>query len=743
MLKFRLFCLVIFLIFCSSGQGQGLQNYEPIRSKSPLPDRVTTSLKEQVETSKADFRRENGELTELEEEFLIGQNAVVNQLFKSGRIIFNDTISNYVQQISDYVYNQNQGVLDRKPDIYLVKSPLSTAYVFHFNKIFISIGLLAQVESEAELAYIIAHELVHIQKNHGLSRYRTKQKIISGSENFEHITNSYEAVVAKKLFSKDQEREADLKGLSYFENTVYTKKAVFRAFDVLQYAKYPFDNIPFEKEFFETDYLEFPDKLFLDKTQAIATGEQIEHEELRTHPNIQKRKRAIEKNIGNLTQTNQGVQFKVSEEAFNYIQKLARFEVCRLYLQKLDYAKAIYSAYTLIKDHTDNLYLKKVIAKALYNLTIYKNEDEAEHVLVDHEKIEGYSQQVHHFLEQMKPIDLNALAANYAWQLKKAHPDVELFDQLANKLLKTLIFTHDLSKNNFYDVPREKALAELKSQMNEKKEPTKYDKIEQEQLQKRANFRKFAFVPFFEDKNFNDKFDAFIREYNKEELDDPTEALEDKLADLGSDGEVEVTKEEKPENIQQIALMKPNYNVYVEKYQRKKDEIASYESRKWFFDMCLELSEKVGLESISLSPVYLDQQDEGKYNQMALIKEWRYEVSKHKDLPKVMISNENLIRNTIDRTGHRYVFWSGVTTQKRDNDKGFFNLVLWGMTGVGLPIGLFEWIEPKYKSYYYAYLIDLKDGDYEWAEKKNFEVRDSKDILQSYVYYTLNQIRNK
>ena len=726
------------LITCQS-KAQSIRNFEPLKAKAPLPERVYQSSAAQFKSDVASLKAQKGEVTDLEKRFLKKQHFAISTQFKRGNLLFNDTLTNYVQRISDRVYEENKSLIRKRPKVYIVNSPIASAYVFHFNEVFVNIGLIAQVQNEAELAYVLAHEFVHYQQKHALKRYKEKRRILKGEKSYEEIETKYEATITKNLFSQVNEREADVQGLKYFNNTNYQKGALYQAFDVLKYAKFPFTEVPFDRSFFEKDFLKFPDKLFLEETAVINPDETIENEKMRTHPNVKKRKRSIEKELGTAN-LSEGETFLVSEPAFRHVQELARFQICQLYLQKKAYAKAIYCAYALQKAHPDNQYLKSVINTALYNLTMYNNEDELDEVLPDYEEIEGQSQQVYHFLNKLSAEEMNVLATRYAWQLKQAYPDNEIYQTTAKNLLKALVFTHDLSKQNFYEKPRKVLLKAKREELKNKDELSKYDRIEKEQLSTKTNFRKFAFVELLKDTTFNKTFDKLIRKYNANELSTKVEKeLEEEQIKVTIQEETESTDE----SIRSVSVMQPIYHIYKTQYRNERKLIKSEERRRWLTKIQQENGELAGLDMNTLNPSFFDKNDIQRYNRMVTVSQWHNELRRQEEIDGLLNSNQAAINEIIEATGNRYYLWSGIANKKREVNNEFLSFIGWASTIFGAPIGLYKWIKPGYDSYYRTYLLDLKDAEVEIAEDKHFEQGDGKDYIQSFTYNTFHQIANQ
>ena len=124
----------------------------------------------------------------------------------------------------------------------------------------------------------------------------------------------------------------------------------------------------FKKSFFEDEYLILPDTAFLKKTSEIKANDDYDDSKS-THPNIRKRRGAVEPELVVSDEASRK-KYLVSEEEFKKAREIARFESCRLYLVDRDYVNAIYASYILLEKYPENLYLKKIVAKALYNIAI-------------------------------------------------------------------------------------------------------------------------------------------------------------------------------------------------------------------------------------------------------------------------------------------------------------------------------------------------------------------------------------
>ncbi|HXC04079.1 MAG TPA: M48 family metallopeptidase, partial [Bacteroidia bacterium] len=316
------------------------KNYTRLNSSGNLPALFIETFTNKIKTAENEARINSQDKTfNQHRDFTAESIFTTDHLIRSGNVLFNDSISRYVNQVLDQILKQDP-VFRNKLHLFVVKSVTPNAYSFDDGIILVNIGLLAQLENEAELAFVLCHELIHYRKRHSVQAYL----------NYVNLnTKSYrKGNVEENLlhYSRDQETEADTAGLALFRTTSYDYSAVRSAFDVMQYAYLPFDELEFPRNFLEDKALKFPKSYFLEKTAVIKSEENYD-DSRSTHPNIRKRKASVFHLLDSTCSNSGRSKFLVSEKDFLKIREQSRFETCRLYLLKLDYPNAIYASFLL------------------------------------------------------------------------------------------------------------------------------------------------------------------------------------------------------------------------------------------------------------------------------------------------------------------------------------------------------------------------------------------------------------
>jgi predicted Zn-dependent protease len=102
--------------------------------------------------------------------------------------------------------------------VYIVDDPSSNAMTAPNGMIIVWTGLLLRSQNEAELAFVLAHEITHFLKRHSLLNFQTVTRtagtisIISAATGGLGSLLAFGAIGALASYSRDQEREADAGG---------------------------------------------------------------------------------------------------------------------------------------------------------------------------------------------------------------------------------------------------------------------------------------------------------------------------------------------------------------------------------------------------------------------------------------------------------------------------------------------------------------------------------------------------
>lgn len=358
----------------------------------------------------------------------------LKSLCESGKIVYGSPLNHYLDAIMDNLLANNRQ-LRNDISVFVVKSPVVNAYAMNQGFIFVNVGLLAQITNEAELAFVLAHEIVHIADKHSIEPPKTVD------------LDSY---LQYHNRSREQENEADRYALErYYATSKYAYKAMESAFDVLQYGYLPFDEIPFKPSMVETDFYSFDDNYFLENVKPIRNREDY-IDTLSTHPNILKRRNAAQSIIASKNDDGRSA-FLQSQDLFKEIQTLSRLECIHQYLTRHDYGNAYYNAYVMQQWMPDNKYLKNAMAIAVYGLCKHRQEGGLREVLSRSNTIEGEKQQVYHLFEKLSKQEFNVLAIRLLWNAYKQSPNDKTLLLMCEDAVRDMSTKNKFGLNDFSD----------------------------------------------------------------------------------------------------------------------------------------------------------------------------------------------------------------------------------------------------------------------------------------------------
>ena len=249
-------------------------------------------------------------------------------MLQQGKILYGSEMNQYLDNIKEKLL-VNYPQLQQDIHVYILQTPIVNAYSMPDGTILVTMGMLAQVTNEAELAFVLAHEIAHYSERHDNSD-DTKSKD-------KDVVRRY---IRNQQYSREQEFTADRVGLTkFFKDTPYSYDIIDGIFDVLLYSDLPFDEIPFQRSEVETDFYHFPDNYFL-KTVSNIPDRSNMIDTLLTHPNIEKR-RTVAKGLVRSFSNDGRKAFVQPEEQFTRLRDAARFSCIERYLINHDYDKAM------------------------------------------------------------------------------------------------------------------------------------------------------------------------------------------------------------------------------------------------------------------------------------------------------------------------------------------------------------------------------------------------------------------
>ncbi|MGV3597964.1 MAG: M48 family metallopeptidase [Bacteroidota bacterium] len=429
--KFFLITVVVFLLLLQcffvhnlKAQSIDFDNYTPISSSGEIPLFFKTSTEKYKELiSNKLLKNESKKARKAKQEFYLKSTFAIDDILKSGEVLFNDPVGNYVNKILNEIKEKAE-LKNIKATVYLLKSNFSNAFATDEGHIFITTGLISRLENEAQLAFVLCHELVHFEKKHSIDIFVASQDFDKKDLKETGGLETEKRLLSHTAYSREKETEADIRGLSIYLKTNYDPKEAVKMFDNLATEKIPCDDFIFTPSFFEGKNTKWPDSIYSPILVTQLQLDQKSNDTFSTHPNIFNRKTYLSKDIYIADTVPNKLKFCVSEDEFNVSKTVCLFEYCRQALLEKDFFNSIFISLALLEKHPKSNYLKKTVAKALYYISKYKTYNLKFNTAQGFKTLYGNPSKVSYFFDRVSAKEASNIALR-AWVLLKGNSTID------------------------------------------------------------------------------------------------------------------------------------------------------------------------------------------------------------------------------------------------------------------------------------------------------------------------------
>ncbi len=419
------------------------EDYQPAKSIGEIPSRLKESsaikARRQIEEINKNISRRSEK--RIEREHAIQSNYLEDELLSSGQALYGEAMSDYVEKVGIKLLGSHPELRD-KIQFYVLRSDEPNAYTTSNGLVFVSVGLLARLENEAQLAVVLAHEIQHFIENHALMIY----KGMVGAR-----LNIREEAIEKRLsllyrFSQEQELQADKLGFKMLENSPYDLTEGIRGLKILKYADYSFLETNWNIDSLFGSYVKIPGELQSDIQQRIENAnlknESDDKNDLinanHTHPQLDYRVLVLKDLITKSSYSSDGkLKFLIPQEQFIQVQKIARHELMLLHLRKADYGRVLYLSRVFELLCGPTKFISRAKTMAIYGIIHHKYLD---HNLQNYGcnilQNRGDWRPLTAGLLEVPPQSLAALSLRIIWTEKSRYPNDEFIDRCWLECLK-------------------------------------------------------------------------------------------------------------------------------------------------------------------------------------------------------------------------------------------------------------------------------------------------------------------
>lgn len=192
------------------------------------------------------------------QERAIGQAAAFNIIQQSGGLVLEEGLLRYVNQVANAVASVGERTEKGKDGIPRIKarrffvgvldSDSMNAYALPGGYILVTRGLLENVSCESDLAWILGHEIAHVDAEHGLKALKlavggsafikewtatSGESSLDNPEFFTKLVDKLTDITYRAGLQAKDERTADLQGLALSVKAGYDSRAPRRVLDLL------------------------------------------------------------------------------------------------------------------------------------------------------------------------------------------------------------------------------------------------------------------------------------------------------------------------------------------------------------------------------------------------------------------------------------------------------------------------------------------------------------------------------
>ncbi|MEN9548302.1 MAG: hypothetical protein RIR12_893 [Bacteroidota bacterium] len=386
-----------------------------------------------------------------------GMCGMADDLLQSSRTITEKHTDNYIKAVAANIINANKELQGIDVRIVFTRDFIPNAYSIGEGTIAFNAGLFVYLQTEAEMAFVIAHELAHYYLNHSINRIhryvqlknsdslkkeikRIVKEEYSINQKLTQLLKAYTLDIRRH--SRDKEAEADKMGLHFLSNTGYTGKGFMRTMQVLdKIDDTALFHPPSVATLLHTTAYPFKQRWIKKETSIFAAMTSDEEDEkvkkekdsLKTHPDCKTRLLALQEDALKIS----GADFLVDKNYFLLLKEELIPELLEEMYRSKNISYNLYFSLQMLPE-------KKWQSLAVYNILrafnlIYEYQKKHEVGIIVETENKHYAAAYNDLLRMLSRITLQEIAdLNYSFGIK---------------------YTELLSGNGLFEIEKEKALA--------------------------------------------------------------------------------------------------------------------------------------------------------------------------------------------------------------------------------------------------------------------------------------------
>lgn len=737
----------------------GYENYFPLQSEGRIPDDFIKPSYKKYYSDQEDIQKTRDiskKEKKLQNEFAMVTNFKIDDILMSGKVQYGNKVCNYINTVADKV-------LDSRPELkgkirfYLLNVSYSNALSTSNGIIFVTTGLMARLKNEAQLAFILSHEISHYTLHHSFEAYKNTKDILA-SKRYDNLETEDKTQRILR-YSKNNESEADIEGLSLYKAAGYNPSEALSVMDLLLYSHLPVADIQFPRNYFNDQYFEIPAVFFGDSAGPIKINEN-ENDEESTHPNTGFRKLKLEKFIKEDTG---GHVFYFDREEFDDIVRTCRYELGYLHAIRGDYIRGFYQAYLISQQYGKNAYTAGLMSACVYGLhkdKLYDTDDD-DYVLSDAAKEElksyqGKISELHTFFNFLKTDEFNVLAAKFIYNNALEYPTI-YHQKLVVDVFTDLFYAHkydgETFNKEFESTDNAEVFADEEEDDDDNKSSRKKKKTKSmKRFYSKSTYFKNAFVSEFETEAFESFYNASQRNAEKIKKEEEEMGLEELKSEPRRRyrqwifDELDAQKRNgKRLGIDSIMIIAPSYSAYYTNSDETeyKNSLLNDELTAINITDCLrEMAKNNGLHTEIVDVNGREQMSTEQLNRFGMVSAYLIEKTAHKDKKDVLFSQQ-YTDSIVSAGGYRYAAITGLTYQSAKHSVNAITVVYSIFTVVPFPFVIAHALDSKKELSFFYIVYDLKTGEEKMLSVVRLRRRPKMKVIKMQYAYVLSQTKMK
>ena len=356
--------------------------------------------------------------------------ATVAELLQSSRPVTETEANSYLQSVLKKIVDVNPELKSKEIRLVFSRDWWPNAYSVGEGTLVVNAGLMIYLANEAELAFVLCHELAHLFLDHSNSSIKKHVETVN-SEAFKkeikrlqkeqyRVNQQLEALLKPILMSsrshrRENEAEADRHAFIFMKKTGYDCNAIssclailghvddtssFKPLDVQQ--AFNFAGYPFKKRWIQNESV-----LFSELKEDDSPLSKREKDSMQTHPDCEKRIALLKDSIALLTMP--GQNFLISEKIFNQLKKDFYVEIAEQEYKNKNLSRNLYYSLLMLQREEYTPFALFSIARALN--TMYEGQKDHRLGAMTEGETRGYKQDYNLLLRMISRLKLDEIAS--------------------------------------------------------------------------------------------------------------------------------------------------------------------------------------------------------------------------------------------------------------------------------------------------------------------------------------------